>query len=139
MLIRGSCHCGNLSFTLAWEPDPGEIPARACSCTFCTRHGAVWTSKPDGRLRIAMREPAGVSKYAFGTGTALFHVCARCGIVVVATSEIDGRLYAVVNVNAFDAAVEPLLRRAPVAHDGETLESRLARRQRNWIADVAYA
>jgi len=28
MLISGSCHCGNVSFTLDWQPDPTEIPAR---------------------------------------------------------------------------------------------------------------
>jgi len=32
MLIFGSCHCRNISFALVWEPDPSEIPARACDC-----------------------------------------------------------------------------------------------------------
>ena len=34
MLIRGKCHCGNISFSLTWDPDPKEIRARACDCTF---------------------------------------------------------------------------------------------------------
>jgi len=34
---------------------------------------------------------------------------------------------------------QSLLRRAPASFDGETLDSRLARRKRNWIADVQYA
>jgi hypothetical protein len=25
MLIQGKCHCGNLSFSLAWEPDPPKF------------------------------------------------------------------------------------------------------------------
>jgi hypothetical protein len=29
MLINGECHCGNIAFSLAWEPDPVEIPAAA--------------------------------------------------------------------------------------------------------------
>jgi hypothetical protein len=29
MLIPEKCHCGNIAFTLRWEPDPVEIPARA--------------------------------------------------------------------------------------------------------------
>ena len=53
MLIRGSCHCGNISFELNWLPDPTEIPARACNCSFCTKHGGVWTSLPTGSLRIS--------------------------------------------------------------------------------------
>jgi hypothetical protein len=80
MLIRGKCHCGNISFSLAWEPTPAEIQARVCTCSFCTKHGGVWTSYPRGALEVTVRDPAIVSKYAHGTRTAEFHVCARCGI-----------------------------------------------------------
>ena len=85
-----------------------------------------------------IKDPALVSKYSFGTRTAEFHTCARCGIVPVVTSRIDGRLYAVVSVNAFEDVDQSLLRRAPASFDGEGTESRLARRKRNWIADVKY-
>jgi hypothetical protein len=136
--IRGRCHCGNIAFALAWEPDPVEIPARACSCSFCTRHGGVWTSNPGAALEVRVREPSLVSKYAFGTRTAEFHVCARCGVVPVVTSRIDGTLYAVVNVNAFEGVDPSLLRRAPASFDGEAQDSRLARRKRNWIGKVRY-
>ena len=139
MLIRGRCHCGNISFTLAWEPDPAQIPARACSCSFCTKHGGVWTSNPAGALEVTVGDPALVSSYAFGTRTAEFLVCARCGIVPVVTSRIDGRLYAVVSVNAFEGVDPSLLRRAPASFDGEGEDSRLARRKRSWIANVRYA
>jgi hypothetical protein len=138
MLIRGSCHCGNIAFSLAWEPDPAEIPARACGCTFCTRHGGVWTSNPGGRLEVTVQDPSLVSRYAFGTRTAEFHICAKCGIVPVVTSRIDGRLYAVVSVNAFENVDRALLRHAPISFEGETEETRLARRKRNWIADVRF-
>src|SRR5205085_4698538 len=101
MLINGSCHAGNISFALMWAPDPTEIPARACDCSFCTKHGGVWTSNPKGTLRVTVKDPSLVSKYAFGTETADFHICMRCGVVPVVTSELDGRRYAVVSVNAF--------------------------------------
>ena len=101
MLIHGRCHCGNIAYTLTWEPDPTEIPARACSCSFCTRHGGVWTSDPAGRLDVTVGDQTLVSHYAFGTKTAEFHICANCGIVPVVTSRVDGRVYAVVNVNTF--------------------------------------
>jgi hypothetical protein len=138
MLIHGKCHCGNISFSLTWEPDPAEIPARACSCTFCTKHGGVWTSNPRGALTVAVGDPSLVSRYAFGTRTADFHICTRCGIVPVVTSRIDGRLYAVVSVNAFEGVDPSLLSRAKTDFDGEGNESRLARRKRNWIADVKF-
>ena len=138
MLIRGRCHCGNIAFSLAWEPDPAEIPARACGCSFCTKHGGVWTSNPKGVLRVVVEDPALVSKYAFGTRTAEFHICTRCGIVPVVTSLIDGHVYAVVSVNAFEGVDQSLLRRAPANFDGEGTDTRLARRKRNWIADVGF-
>lgn len=138
MLIHGQCHCGNIAFSLAWEPDPAEIPARACTCSFCTKHGGVWTSNPTGALTVVVREPSLVSKYSFGTETTEFHICARCGIVPVVTSLIDGHLYAVVNVNAFEDVEPSLLRRASARFDDEANDSRLARRKRHWIANVKY-
>lgn len=138
MLINGACHCGNISFALAWEPSPAEIPARACGCSFCVKHGGVWTANPYGALKIVVKDPALVSRYVFGTCTAEFHVCARCGVVPVVTSKIEGRLYAVVNVNTFNGVDSALLHRSPADFDGEGTDSRLARRARNWIGNVEY-
>jgi hypothetical protein len=136
MLIRGKCHCGNISFSLTWDPDPQEIPARACDCSFCQKHGGVWTSNPRGALEVSVQNSLQVSRYAFGTKTAEFHTCTRCGVVPVVTSRIDKRLYAVVSVNAFENVDPSLLRRAPMSFAGEETDSRLERRKRNWIADV---
>ncbi len=138
MLIHGSCHCGNISFELKWDPDPLEIPARACGCSFCVKHGGVWTSNSSGVLRVEVSDPSAVSKYSFETRTAIFHICSRCGVAPVVTSEIDGHLYAVVNVNAFNDIEQSLLRRASTSFDGEDEASRLARRKRSWIRDVQY-
>lgn len=138
MDIQGSCHCGNVSFELSWEPDPAEIPARACGCSFCVKHGGVWTSNPAGALRVTVENPALVEKYAFGTRTAEFHVCRRCGVVPLVTSDIDGRTYAVVSVNAFNNVDRSKLRVEPMSFEGEETPSRLERRKRNWIPDVQF-
>ena len=138
MLIHGTCHCGNISFSLTWEPDPAEIPVRVCTCSFCTKHGGMWTSNVNGALAVVVKDSSLVSAYAFGTRTAEFHTCARCGIVPLVTSRIDDHLYAVVNVNAFDNVDQSLLRRSSASFDGEGKESRLARRKRNWIPNVQY-
>ena len=134
MVIRGRCHCGNIDFALTWEPDPTEIPARACGCTFCTKHGGVWTSTPTGVLDVRIADGR---RYAFGTHTAEFHVCPRCGVVPVVTSEIAGQLYAVVNVNTFEGIEPTRLQRAAASFDGEATDARLDRRRRNWIANVS--
>jgi hypothetical protein len=138
MLISGQCHCGNISFVLSWEPESVEIVARACGCTFCVKHGGVWTSCPSGSLKVTVRKPAELSCYAFGTGTAQFHICARCGVVPVVTSRIDDRLYAVVSVNAFEGVDPSRLRRVPASFEGESPASRLQRRERNWIPEVEF-
>ena len=79
-----------------------------------------------------------MSKYTFGTRTAEFHVCSRCGVVPLVTSLVGDRLYAVVSVNAFENVESSLIHRAPADFDTESTESRLARRVKNWIGQVAY-
>lgn len=83
-----------------------------------------------------MKEPGLVSKYAFGTETAAFHICTRCGIVPLVTSRIDDHLYGVVNVNTFEGVDPSLFRRTSGSFEGEEKDNRLARRKRNWIANV---
>ncbi|HTT43019.1 MAG TPA: hypothetical protein VMG33_08105 [Steroidobacteraceae bacterium] len=138
MLIRGGCHCGALRFTLEWPGEPATIMARACGCSFCVKHGGVWTSCPQGVLRVSVPPHAALEGYAFGTRTAQFHVCSRCGVVPLVTSRIEGTLYAVVNVNSFEDFARQRLTVAPASFDGEGQGERLARRQRNWIADVRF-
>ena len=138
MLIIGSCHCRNIVFELDWPGEPEQIPARACTCSFCTKHGGVWTSCPAGSLNVIVRDAAQISRYRFGTETADFHICSRCGVVPLVTSRIEDRLYAVVSVNALEGIDAALLDRAPSNVEGEDKDFRLARRQRNWIADVAF-
>lgn len=138
MLIRGKCHCGNISLNLRWEPEPTAVPARACDCSFCTQHGGVWTSCPGGSLSVAVKDPSLVSMYGFGTNTAVFHICRTCGVVPVVTSELDGRLYAVVSVNALELPASLPVERAPASFEEETVETRLARRRRTWIGNVDY-
>ena len=137
-LIRGSCHCGNISFDLGWPSAGTDIPARACTCTFCMKHGGLWTSNPASTLTIRFLDRSRVTQYAFGTKTATFHVCGKCGVVPVVTSDIEGRTHAVVSVNALDDVEPASLERAPISFDGEGVGDRLARRQRNWIADVRF-
>ena len=139
MRLTGKCHCGNIGVELDWEGDPPRIPARACGCSFCVKHGGVWTSNPKAHLTIRIRERSLVSKYEFATRTATFHICTQCGVVPFVTCELDGRNFAVVNVNTLDNVEPTWLDRAQTSFEGEDLESRLARRKRNWISDVRIA
>ena len=88
---------------------------------------------------MTVHDAALVSKYAFGTRTATFHVCSRCGTVPFVTSEVENRRYAVVNVNTFGNVLSSRIQKANADFEAEDVTSRLARRTRNWIADVHIA
>lgn len=133
--ITGRCHCGNIEIEFTHQHG-SEIPVRDCSCDFCTKHGGVWTSDPKGKLRVEISDGSALSKYHFGTGTANFYVCSRCGVVPVVISTIEKRDYAVVNVNTFQGIDVGRLNRSVTDFDGEATGERLQRRSRNWIPDV---
>lgn len=134
--IEGACHCGNIRFVLSWPKSAAEIPVRKCSCSFCQKHRGAWTSHPDSELSAKIDDPSSVSKYNFGTKTADFFVCHKCGVVPFVISEIDSNAYAVVNVNAFNAAGSFSFSSSITNFDGEGTGDRLERRKRNWIANV---
>lgn len=113
-----------------------HIPVRLCACSFCVKHGGRWTAHRNARLVAELGDPALVTRYRFGTKTADFYVCVRCGVVPFVTSAIDEVLYAVVNVNTFQGVDRTLLVESSANFDGEGEGERLSRRQRNWIADV---
>lgn len=52
------------------------------------------------------------------------------------TSEIDGRLYAVVNVHALHGIPPTLLKHFQSDFEGESVEERTNRRRQNWISNV---
>ena len=137
MLVNGKCHCGNIAFELEWGGDSAEIPARACGCSFCVKHGGVWTSHPKSRLAVAIRDASLVSKYAFGSGTASStSVALRRGATRYQRHRKSS--LAVVNVNVFEKSTHRGCNwRSPTR--GEDVEACLARRRRNWIPDVRIA
>ena len=133
---KGGCHCGNVSYEFSWPLGGDSIPVRACSCGFCTKHGAVYTSHPEAKFVAKIREDSFVNRYRFATKTAEFFVCTCCGVVPFVTSDIEGALYAVVNVNSFDGVDPGMLDGSVRNFDGERREDRLSRRARTWIPDV---
>ncbi len=134
--ISGRCHCGNIRFELAWPEASTDITARECGCSFCQKHRGAWTSHPDARLDIVVANAADHSRYRFGTETADFHVCARCGVAPVVTSDIESNCYAVVNVHAFSDTGGLPVRFTDTDFEGEATDDRLLRRARNWIPRV---
>lgn len=140
--ILGSCHCGNIQFEFV-HPDfnpnsTDRLPVRTCTCSFCVKHGGVYTSHPQGQLTAQIDDESLVQIYQFGTKTAHFYICKRCGIFPFVASEIEGNLYAVVNVNTFENIGRFSLEPMPMDFEAENVDSRLERRTRTWIANVKF-
>jgi hypothetical protein len=126
MLHRGQCHCGaiSLEFRTGAPLDP-----RACQCGFCRGHNARTVSDPRGSALVS--PGAETIRYRFGMGTTDFLICGRCGIYVGAMTEIEGRLYATLNLNAFDDPRLELIAE-PVSYDGEDVATKAGRRRSRW-------
>lgn len=134
--IEGSCHCGNIRWRLEPSRPVDELPVRRCTCAFCAKHGAFYTSDPAGRLAVEIRDPGMVSDYRFGTRTTEPQICRQCGVMPVILTHIDGNLYGVVNLATAEGMQAAPGRVQDVNFEDQSREERIARRRRTWIADV---
>ncbi len=130
--LVGGCHCGNLELVFETVRPPAELTVRACGCSFCRRHGGRTVSDPAGRVEVLVRDPAGLSRYRFGLGTAEFLVCRNCGVYVAAVMTEAGSAYAIVNVNALATPEVFAATTVPVSYDRESETERRARRRSRW-------
>jgi hypothetical protein len=129
---HGGCHCGNLRLRLSLSQPPEETALRACLCSFCRAHGTRTASDPRGSAAIEAEDWSLVEPYRFGSGTAEFLICRRCGVYLGAICETASGTRAVINTNCLDDRAAFTREPAPVDHDGENTENRLARRAANW-------
>jgi hypothetical protein len=136
---KGGCHCGNLRLTLRLTQPPNEVRLRACGCSFCRANQTRTASDPNGSADIWADDWSQVSKYRFGTGTADFLVCRRCGIYLGAVSETDAGTRMVTNTNCLEDRAAFTGTSVSTDHDGEAVESRIARRAANWTPTMIHA
>jgi hypothetical protein len=129
---RGGCHCGNLHLTLRLTRAPAEVRLRACGCSFCRAHNTRTTSDPDGAVDIWADDWSLIELYRFGTGTADFVICKRCGVYIGAVGDSPAGTRAVININSLDDRAAFTGQPNPTDHDGEATDDRLARRAANW-------
>ena len=105
---------------------------RACGCSFCRAHNTRTTSDPQGSVEIWAEDWSLVEPYRFGSATAEFLICRRCGVYIGAVGKTDAGTRAVINVNCLDDRAAFTGNPSPVDHDGEATQTRLARRAANW-------
>lgn len=131
MILRGSCHCGQVEVVFETAMSVADLPLRACGCSFCRRHGTKAVADPKGSLTISA-PPNGLNRYRFGLRTADYLICRTCGAYVAAVISGNGEKRATLNVTA--TAFSELAERhaEPVDYDLENVEGRRARRLASW-------
>ena len=133
----GGCHCGNIHVRLRLARPPEENPVRGCTCSFCRSHSPRMISDPDGLFEVWADDWSIVQNYRFGTRTCDFLICRQCGVFVAAVSDMAAAApRAVVNVNCLTDRAR--FSAPAVVHDfgGETVETRSARRDANWMPAI---
>ncbi len=73
-MIRGSCHCGAVTFELL------ERPKRLtdCNCSICRRIGALWAHADIDKIRISYEKGATIG-YSRDDKNLVFVSCKTCG------------------------------------------------------------
>ena len=133
----GGCHCGNLRYVFSTSQASRDWSVRRCTCSYCLRLAARYTSGADTSLEVAVQDSTTLARYEFATRTAEFFRCGKCGVMIFAGCELADRRFAVLNVNTLDNSSELDLNVVDMDFDGEQVGDRLARRRRNWIPDVS--
>lgn len=73
----GSCHCGEVRFTVANDP----IELTTCDCSLCVKRNALMIKVPEAALHIEQGKQL-LSLYEWNSGRAKHYFCRRCGIYV---------------------------------------------------------
>ena len=115
---RGGCDCGNLRVALRLSQLPADMPVRACGCSFCRAHNTRTTSDPAGSADIRAEDWSLVESYRFGTGTAEFLLCRRCGVYIGAVCDTPAGPRATINTNSLDDRALFTRTATAVDHDG---------------------
>jgi hypothetical protein len=129
----GGCHCGNIHVRLRLSKSPQQTPLRACACSFCRAHMTRTVADRAGHFTLSAGDWSLVEPYRFGSRTADYMVCRRCGVYVAAICETAAGPRAVVNINCL--ADRAAFTQQPTAtnYDGETEATRLSRRTTHWM------
>jgi len=127
----GRCHCGAISIELAFTRAADEMQVRSCQCDFCTRHGSLTVSEAAGRAVITIAADQ-LTTYRFGSKTASFLICARCGVYAGVVMSDGDKLLSIANARGL--SIEAFKHRVGVelSHDDETTPDRIQRRRQRW-------
>lgn len=130
--LHGTCHCGALAGTFYSGNSAEQIQLRACSCSFCRRHGAATFSDPSGQF-VLHSSPNNIRTYTFGQGVAETILCRQCGVYVCMLMKNDvGGLLATINAIGLGFGGFSCQTPTRVDYLTETAEQKRARRLQMW-------
>ena len=75
MPLKGSCHCGATKF----EVDGPPTSVTACTCSYCSKVGALWAYYPPEQFRL-LTPPNVRALYKWGGKIIDHYFCATCGV-----------------------------------------------------------
>ncbi len=129
--FSGHCHCGAISMELAFTQDAEEMQVRSCQCDFCIRQGSLTVSEAAGRAVITV-EADQLTTHSFGSQTAQFLICSRCGVYAGAIMADGDELLSIANARGL--GIEAFSHRlgTQMTHDDETTPDRIDRRRQRW-------
>lgn len=129
--FSGRCHCGAISMELAFTSPAEEMQVRSCQCDFCARQGSLTVSAADGKAIISIAADQ-LTTYSFGSKTASFLICSRCGVYTGVVMKDGDKLLSIANARGL--AIEEFRHRTGehMTHDGETTPDRIERRRQRW-------
>lgn len=115
MKYTGSCHCGNVKYTVEGEIDK----AMSCNCSMCQRKGSLLWFVPIDQFTL-LSDPAASRVYQFNKHRIDHTFCTACGIHPYAVgTDPKGNRMAAINVRCLEGID---LDKIPVTHfDGRAM------------------
>jgi hypothetical protein len=96
-------------------------------------------SDPVGQADVWASDWSLVERYRFGSRTADYLICRRCGVYIGAVCDTPAGRRAVINTRCLRDDAAAFVRDAMHPdYDGEAVEARLARRAANWMPTVMH-
>jgi hypothetical protein len=96
---RGSCHCGDVRFSVEVDATKGG----RCNCSVCTKVGVTSALVKPAAFQL-LSDPSRFSSYEWGAKISERYFCKRCGVHAFGRGHLAevGGDYVSVNLNCLD-------------------------------------
>lgn len=111
MAISGSCHCGNIAFSIDQQP----TQAIECNCSICRRRAPLLSAVSPDEFRLETPRK-NLATYTFNSHNIQHRHCAVCGCAPFSEGVgPGGQAMVMVNLRCTDADLEGITR---IPYDG---------------------